>query len=293
MALEWFLSKEFLIGLLKGFLIKLLVKLITGLLKLLPSSKLKAVLENTRNDLLERLKGKGRKIGWRETEKSIDVHLGDDLERGMRKNAIVKVIDKTDAYIDVPLQRNTNLPLYHYERHGFHFGRRLNCLPLLRGDEDFFLELSEKLAEQFERANIDVVLTIGKEANRMFAGKVAENLPKRVKLRYLKFDRKEQMVSPYRDKPEVGSNILLVETVLLPGIDLKPVIECIKEYRCTLVGIGVLFDGSRGLIDFSAYGLGGIQIVSAALINLEVAPKNGCLRLLGNHDEKKLKYKDY
>jgi len=148
---------------------------------------------------------------------------------------------------------------------GLHSPVYLQCARLLQYP-DLARKLCKELAEQFNRDDIDVVISpaiggiiVGYEVARVLKARAifAERVEGKMALRR-GFEIKR------------GENILAVEDVMTTGGSLNEIIQLAKERGACVVGAGMIVDRSGGRVNLE------VKKASLLTLNIENYPKESC-----------------
>lgn len=127
---------------------------------------------------------------------------------------------------------------------GLHAGRYLQCARVLQYPEEA-AKLCSALAEHFGGQEITAV--IGPATGAII---IAYEVARFLRARALFTEREEGKMTLRRGfSLEPKDKVLVVEDVITTGGSVKEVIEVVKEWRATPVGVGAFVDRSGGKVD--------------------------------------------
>lgn len=209
-----------------------------------------------------------KKINTREIERSISTQIN-KLDR----ESTVFSIDKKGVL--------SNKDKSHYEVDGYHFERFLNVLPVLDGDEQFFVQACRSIGDILRTSEIDCILYLEKDTDSLFCREVInQSLPDRTKVYSLGY--KNQPKAPkvvYRENDALeGQNVAVVTALALSDKPLVALSDFVRKQGAQLEGVAILFDAIYDLVDLKS--LLNTKVISAIYIDLKsYNSESGCCKL--------------
>ena len=173
----------------------------------------------------------------------------------MKKEEILKIFEETRALLKGHFRLSS----------GLHSGDYLQCALVLQHPE-YAGKLCSQLAENFKKDKPTCVV-----APALGGVVVSSEVPRSLGVRSLFTERKDGKMVLRRGfdiKPE--DRVLVVEDVITTGLSTKEVLEVVKSFSATIVGVGSIIDRSGKKIDF------GVKSISLLKLDLPVFPPEEC-----------------
>ena len=160
----------------------------------------------------------------------------ENLERiSMKEKEILSIFKKTGAFLEGHFRLSS----------GLHSAEYLQCARVLEHPE-YAEKLCKMLAEKFKSAKPDIVI-----APALGGILVSYEVARTLKVKSLFTERVNGKMTLRRGF-EISKNdkVLIVEDVITTGLSTKEVIETVRSFGSTIVGVGCLVDRSGGTADF-------------------------------------------
>lgn len=153
----------------------------------------------------------------------------------MNEKEILEIFKKTGAILTGHFRLSS----------GLHSGQYLQCARVLQHPEHAGA-LCKALADKFKDEKIDVVI-----APALGGIIVSHEVARSLKTKSLFAERVEGKMTLRRGfELREKDKVLVVEDVITTGLSTKEVIEAVKSFGATVIGVGCLIDRSKGAIDF-------------------------------------------
>jgi orotate phosphoribosyltransferase len=155
----------------------------------------------------------------------------------MKEKEILEIFKKTGAFLNGHFRLSS----------GFHSAQYLQCARVLQHPE-YAGSLCKILADKFTSAKPDIVI-----APALGGILVSYEVARALKVKSLFTERVDGKMTLRRGF-ELNKNdkVLIVEDVITTGLSTKEVVEAVKAFGSTIVGVGCLVDRSGGKADFGA-----------------------------------------
>lgn len=140
---------------------------------------------------------------------------------------------------------------------GRHSDRYIQCAKVLQYPH-YTSQLCAELAERYKDEQIDIV--VGPAMGGII---VAYEVGRHLNVKAIFTEREDKIMTLRRGfeiKP--GERVLVVEDVITTGGSVKEVIDIVRDFQATVVGVAVLVDRSAGKVD--------LGVRSESLLSLEV-----------------------
>ena len=155
----------------------------------------------------------------------------------MKEKEILEIFKKTGAFLKGHFKLSSGLHSAHY----------LQCARVLQHPEHAE-KLCKALAEKFKKARPDVVI-----APALGGILVSYEVARALNIKNLFTERVNGRMTLRRGfEISKDDKVLIVEDVITTGLSTQEVIETVKSFGSTIVGVGCLVDRSGGKIDFGA-----------------------------------------
>jgi hypothetical protein len=182
---------------------------------------------------------------------------------------------------------------FHYQNMSgkYHVRRRFKLLPITL--ESVFPIMCKCISSKCDLNDVDCIISIDKESNRLFVHNFSNNCPRGIKTHYLFYDEDNSRIKYTESESLEGVKVILLESLIIFPEPIIAAINLIKEQRAILKNIVILFDSSSAVFDLASCGIEKEDVIIANSIDLKLSLTNDCGCDINTVKLKTLKYNEY